>query len=40
MMEKEIKIKRDILIGLYKKGGYKMIEIQTQNKALKMTWIH
>ena len=36
---KSEKIKRDVLIGPYEKGGYRMIDLQCQNQALKIAWI-
>ena len=36
---KSEKIKRDVLIGPYKEGGYRMIDLQSQNQALKISWI-
>ena len=37
---KQDKIKRTYLLAPYEEGGYKMIDIETQNNAAKMTWIH
>ena len=36
---KSEKIKRDVLIGPYEKGGYRMVSLQSQNQALKIAWI-
>ena len=33
------KIKRDTLIGSYEDGGYKMIDIITKNKVMKLSWM-
>ena len=37
--EKSEKIKREILIGPYETGGHRMIDLQSQNQALKITWM-
>jgi hypothetical protein len=34
------KIKRKVLIGGYGTGGYKMIDLESYIKAIKITWIH
>ena len=33
------KIKRDALIGSYEEGGYRMIDIITKTKAMKLSWM-
>jgi len=35
---KNDKIRRNTLIGPYEKGGYKMLDIRSQNDAMKMNW--
>jgi hypothetical protein len=37
---KKNKIKRSIIINEYEEGGLKLPNIQSFNKALKMSWLH
>ena len=36
---KSEKMKREVLIGPYEEGGYKMVDLESQNQALKLSWI-
>ena len=36
---KRDKIQRNTLIGTYEEGEYRMIDIESQNKAIKIAWI-
>jgi len=36
--DKPDKIKRSTLIGPYESGGYRMVDIRSQNKAMKLNW--
>ena len=33
------KLKRDTIIGQYKQGGFQMIDIETQNRTIKIGWV-
>ena len=33
------KLKRDTIIGQYKQGGFEIIDIETQNRTIKIGWV-
>ena len=39
MMEAQKKMKMNVLIGMYEEGGFRMLDIQSPNRALKASWM-